>query len=240
MDEELFELLAAPIDPEDIKTREQGGATIRYIDARVVIERLNSVCPGQWHFETELIAMPSDSNAKWVFKGRLTVMGCTQEDVGMNDNEKFFDPPKSAVSDALKRCAVHFGIGIELYGDAPNQTRRAQPTRAPQQNAKQSTPKPPQAQTPAKQEGTVTHIPGSARLCDLDGAQLYAIQKGGPDKFGIHPKHFENRWKKRYNVRAMKDITVTLDEFMVRMAEEDPLDAAFPRDEHGNPVEDVA
>ncbi|MBN1430474.1 MAG: ERF family protein [Anaerolineae bacterium] len=118
---------------------------------------------------------------------------------------------------------------------------------APQQNSKQGSPKPPPAQRPARQEqtagaeeGTVTHIPGSARLCDLDGAQLYAIQKGGPDKFSLHPKHFENRWKKRFSVRSLKDIQATLDEFMAKMAEEDLLDEAFPRDEHGNPVEDVA
>ncbi len=136
-DNGIFAALAAPLDPQSVKTLEKkdkksGRVTaIRYIDARTVIDRLNSICPGQWTFETELLAMPQGDGGKWVFKGRLTVCGAWQEDVGMNDNEDYYDPPKAAVSDALKRCAVHFGIGAELYGDAPK-------------NAKQGASKPPQ------------------------------------------------------------------------------------------------
>ncbi len=119
MNEDIFAALAAPLDPSRIKTRKQKDTTIRYIDARTVIDRLNEVVPGQWHFTTELLHVPTgEQGSKWVFKGRLVVLDCVQEDVGMNDNEDYFDPPKSAVSDALKRCAVHFGIGTELYGNA--------------------------------------------------------------------------------------------------------------------------
>jgi hypothetical protein len=131
---EIFEALAAPLDPQSVKTLEKrdkksGHTTsIRYIDARTVIERLNSICPGQWTFETELLSVPQAAGDKWVFKGRLTVCGAWQEDVGMNDNEDYYDPPKAAVSDALKRCAVHFGIGTELYGDVS--TKRQAPTTA--------------------------------------------------------------------------------------------------------------
>jgi len=141
---EIFAALAAPLDPQSVKTLEKrdkksGRVTaIRYIDARTVIDRLNSICPGLWTFETELLAVPQGAGDKWVFKGRLTVCGAWQEDVGMNDNEDYYDPPKAAVSDALKRCAVHFGIGGELYGDAPK-------------NAKQAPQKPPQAQPTSNQ-----------------------------------------------------------------------------------------
>ncbi len=115
----IWEALAAPLPPEAIRVRNDKDVAIRYIDARTVIERLNEVCPGQWTFETELLHAPNGTaGEKWVFKGRLTVCGVWHEDVGMNDNEKYFDPPKSAVSDALKRCAVHFGIGLELYPGA--------------------------------------------------------------------------------------------------------------------------
>lgn len=129
--------LAAPLDPENIRERNDKDVKIYYIDARTVIERLNSVCPGEWTFETELLhaPMPGVQGDKWVFKGRLTVCGVWHEDVGMNDNEKYFDPPKSAVSDALKRCAVHFGIGIELYpggGRAkPGKSTNVKPTQTP-------------------------------------------------------------------------------------------------------------
>lgn len=134
--QEVFALLAAPLDVSKIKTRQQAGRNIRYIDARTVIERLNDVCPGEWHFETQLLSAPSPQNPKWVFLGRLTVLGCVQEDVGMNENEDYFDPPKAAVSDALKRCAVHYGIGIELYGDADPVKEAITPTPKPKQKRK--------------------------------------------------------------------------------------------------------
>jgi hypothetical protein len=44
---------------------------------------------------------------------KLTVMGVTKEDAGEASQED--EPLKSAVSDALKRAAVHFGIGRYLY-----------------------------------------------------------------------------------------------------------------------------
>ena len=115
----------------------------------------------------------------------------------------------------------------------------------PQQNAKQATPgrprQAPQATAPTAQ-GETTHIPGAARLCDLEGPQLYAIQKGGPTKFNMHAKRFENTWKKEFNVRALKDVTVTLDEFVKRMNQHaDPekpatptLDAYFDETQDGN------
>jgi len=139
----VWELLAAPLPPETIRQRDDKGTPIRYIDARTVIERLNEVCPGEWHFETDLLHVPSgEKGDKWVFKGRLTVCGVTQEDVGMNDNEQYFDPPKSAVSDALKRCAVHFGIGIELYpGGGREGYSKPKPAQKPQ-NAPSASPAP--------------------------------------------------------------------------------------------------
>src|SRR5205823_8806255 len=46
-------------------------------------------------------------------KGRLTVLGVTKCDAGEAAAED--EPLKAAVSDALKRCAVHFGIARYLY-----------------------------------------------------------------------------------------------------------------------------
>ncbi|MCA1572759.1 MAG: hypothetical protein LC798_21195 [Chloroflexi bacterium] len=43
---------------------------------------------------------------------RVTVNGVTRSDVGMPSSQ---EPIKGAYSDALKRAAVHFGIGRELY-----------------------------------------------------------------------------------------------------------------------------
>jgi hypothetical protein len=60
-------------------------------------------------------------------EGRLTCFGVTREDVGEGDD------PKAAFSDAIKRAAVHFGVGRALYalrlpwlreGDGDGELRR--------------------------------------------------------------------------------------------------------------------
>jgi hypothetical protein len=81
-----------------------------FLDKRQVQDRLDEVVgPGGWGFAVE--AIPGDPNC---LIGRLTVLGVTKSDVG--DGKGTDTPLKSAASDALKRCAVHFGIGRHLGG----------------------------------------------------------------------------------------------------------------------------
>jgi hypothetical protein len=82
---------------------------IAYADARMIMARLDEVVgSANWSFDWE----PVGSDGKRV-KGKLTVCGVTKCDAGEGDKEE--ETLKSAVSDALKRCAVHFGIGRYLY-----------------------------------------------------------------------------------------------------------------------------
>jgi hypothetical protein len=109
-DQSIWQQIAAPLHPRQIKTRKHDGA--RYISRIDVINRLNATCPDQWHFETEVISVNP-----WVVKGRLTVAGVVREDLGMSPNEKTPQAAKAAASDALKRCASQFGFALELFGD---------------------------------------------------------------------------------------------------------------------------
>ena len=88
---------------------------LAHVDARAVQDRLDAVCPDDWSFEMEVVsgaAIPT-------VKGRLTVLGVTREDIG-EAPEGSTAPYKAAASDAMKRCAVQFGIGRYLY-DLPKQ-----------------------------------------------------------------------------------------------------------------------
>ncbi len=88
---------------------------VPFINARTVMRRLDSAAgPGSWEFDWEPIASPDNRVA---VKGRLNVLGLTRCDVGEASREE--EPLKSAVSDALKRCAVHFGVGRSLYDTPP-------------------------------------------------------------------------------------------------------------------------
>lgn len=120
---ELLEKLATPFAPEAIKWRTRSvyadskmALMVAYVDARIVAERLDEVVGGDWAFTVT----PVRSEGKIiVVKGSLTIHGVTREDFGEHDTEadknKDMEAFKAATSDALKRCAVLFGVGRHLY-----------------------------------------------------------------------------------------------------------------------------
>lgn len=82
------------------KANPSAGLIVSYIDARLAIERLNVVVPHLWFDEYE-------HDGKQMLC-RLTVDGITRRDVGEGNG-------KGLYSDAFKRAAVKFGIGVSLY-----------------------------------------------------------------------------------------------------------------------------
>jgi hypothetical protein len=112
-DEVRNALLAPFADGElDVKPQSVSGqqaCAVFYVDARTIMRRLDeAVGVGNWSFDFDLLS--PDGKA---VKGRLTVLGVTKCDAGESEKEE--EPLKSAVSDALKRAAVHFGVGRYLY-----------------------------------------------------------------------------------------------------------------------------
>lgn len=111
---EVLEALGAPFPDDEVEFLPRGNfegkaRALAYIDARSVMRRLDAVVgPANWSFDFELLS----PDGKMV-KGKLTVLGVTKCDAGEGASED--EVLKSAVSDALKRCAVHFGIGRYLY-----------------------------------------------------------------------------------------------------------------------------
>lgn len=93
----------------------RGTATFSYIDAREVMDRLDAVVgPGNW---STTFRGPFDGLA---VECTLTVHGVAKTDVGYPNSAKDGHDQeglKAAYSDALKRAAVHWGIGRFLYDD---------------------------------------------------------------------------------------------------------------------------
>jgi hypothetical protein len=83
------------------KDKPEAALIVAYIDARLAIERLNLVCPHLWEDDYKSVG----DGLMWCY---LTVDGITRRDVGEGKG-------KGLVSDALKRAAVHFGVGVSLY-----------------------------------------------------------------------------------------------------------------------------
>lgn len=95
--------LRRPFARNAVKFKIVGGLTVAaYIDARSVIDRLNLVIPDLWHDEYEAIGGSG-------LLCRLTIDGITRQDVGSGYKGK------GLYSDAFKRAAVKFGIGIPNY-----------------------------------------------------------------------------------------------------------------------------
>jgi hypothetical protein len=109
--------LRRPFAPAAVKVKLQsGGGTkdnpmqglcVFYIDARLAAERLNAVVGLDWHDEYEPV--PGGMLC------RLTVRGVTRIDVGEAGSGPQGNTPKALVSDALKRAAVKFGVGVSIY-----------------------------------------------------------------------------------------------------------------------------
>jgi len=127
---DLFAALAAPFDPQEVRSRSQAGRQLHYITARTAMNRLDSVLgPENWWDEY----VPGENSVLC----RLTVRlpdgaTLTKADAGgyagMPDSG---DDDKSGFSDAFKRAAVKFGVGRYLYRDGvPAFTRERAPALA--------------------------------------------------------------------------------------------------------------
>jgi hypothetical protein len=114
---EIYDELSSPFSADEIDWRvgsttadKSKGMALAYIDARAVMDRLDTVCgPDGW--QNNNVYGPGGSvvcnlgvrmNGEWIWKA---------DGAGATDVEG----EKGAISDALKRAAVRFGVGRYLY-----------------------------------------------------------------------------------------------------------------------------
>lgn len=134
--------LQEPFDPEEVDYRVQRGTmVVAYVDARTVAKHLDEAVGAEnWSFDWSVVSL-SAKNEVALAKGMLTIGGITKCDVGEDSN---YSPSKGAVSDALKRAAVLFGVGRYLY-DLPVesvQVDKDKPTPAALKKLRASLPRP--------------------------------------------------------------------------------------------------
>lgn len=107
--------LTAPF--KNTQEKQKAGRSFTYIPASEVIDRLNAVWGiGGWSFECEFIYQDAKNV---VVKGSLTnPWGATAEQFGGQEipgaNADLGDMFKGAASDAMKKCATHFGVGLYI------------------------------------------------------------------------------------------------------------------------------
>ena len=113
---DLFESLAAPFDPREVRERQQAGRAVQYITARTAMNRLDTVLgPENWW--DEYTAGENSVLCKLTVRlpdGSILTKSDAGGYAGMSDQG---DDDKSGYSDAFKRAAVKFGVGRYLYRD---------------------------------------------------------------------------------------------------------------------------
>jgi hypothetical protein len=97
------------VQAQSPKENPKRGLIVGYVDARLVAERLNLVVPHLWQDSYELYGDRVDSG---FIVCHLTIGDLTRSDIGKAQGT---EGPKAAYSDAFKRAAVKFGIGVSLY-----------------------------------------------------------------------------------------------------------------------------
>ena len=162
MEQTILDTLTRPFTPEQIRQREgRGGKMLDYLETHAVITRLNEAFNGAWSFE---VLDFKTMEGEIVVHGKLTAGGQVKTQFGSADihrtrgenGEKgapvsIGDDLKAAASDALKKAATLFGVGLHLY-DKPQAGQRP-----PQQRpAGQADRRPGPGQTAQQRPGNVT------------------------------------------------------------------------------------
>ena len=136
INEETQRKLAQDLPAGAVKTREQGGAKVDYIDGHFAMTRANEVFGHDgWSYSTRYISEVyrgtkpgrDGENIVIVYEAIVCVsaLGCTREDVGIgqcdsslrNLGQSIEKGRKEAVTDAVKRALRSFGasFGLALY-----------------------------------------------------------------------------------------------------------------------------
>jgi hypothetical protein len=161
INEQLLDDLGKRFDRAAVKQRAgYGGKMLDYLATDTVIRRLNQTAQS-WSFEIQSLEFRDNL---CIVVGRLTIPGLgTRSGIGVQQLMQgggSEDLVKGASSDALKKAATLYGVGLELYGPdleamaaqspqnapqpAPQQNYRPAPINvvSPPQNAPQLPPKP--------------------------------------------------------------------------------------------------
>jgi hypothetical protein len=195
------ELLEKPFPREQIQHRKGGfGEVLDYIEGPLVIQRLNEAFQSEWSFKVQEHTILEN---EVVVLGELTAQGIVKTQFGAKDITRgkadgvtvsIGDDLKAAATDALKKCATLFGVGLHLYLDTP----AAETTVAAPQ------PPAPQPKGNGHGNGGYTGGDGAGRITAKQLNAIFAIAKSAgashqytvdlsKSQFGKVPDHLSSR-----------------------------------------------
>ena len=140
---ERLERLSRPFDPRFIETVRKGNRSESYVNHAVVTGRLNDALGvGGWSFRVVDVFTYTTDGAPHVghVLGEIRLSSeVVRQDIGVPSRiSKYDDEIKTAVSDALKRCAMRLGVAIQLWHEQesrPGPTGKVAPGRGNTQSS---------------------------------------------------------------------------------------------------------
>jgi hypothetical protein len=172
-----------------IKQREavKGGKKLDYVEGHTVVHRLNEATDNVWDFRILNIDSLETGGQSRLITATVELclpgLGCRQhigvQTVYSNGGE---DLVKGAITDALKKAATLFGVGLELYGPDYESTAAPAPRQTPRNDAGPTQP-PNVAQRPAQQSTTPNsdRTPGGASVKSLNLSLVLSEELGISD-----------------------------------------------------------
>jgi len=117
--------LSQPFTADQVKKRRGNhGKQLDYVEASTVIARLNQSLEGDWGFRIVEYKVEAD---EVLVLGEMQIGNAVRQQFGgsritrnkdTGEAINIADDLKSATSDALKKCAVGFGVALHLYSDS--------------------------------------------------------------------------------------------------------------------------
>ena len=128
MDDKVYKKLTAHFKDDEVKAPPTGKYG-KYVPHHLITKRLNDVVPGKWNFTMKKEIRNKEGELEGVVMSLYIegLQGPNDEvgDVDRNDkqNGKRTESEllKLAFSDALKRCAMRYGIGLHLWTGLPEE-----------------------------------------------------------------------------------------------------------------------
>lgn len=118
-----LEALTRPFEAGEVKQRPgPGRKAFSYVSGQTVIGRLLTAAGSAFSWKVERVELVTQETGEgptsyWMVLGLLSVRGLgVRAGIGTHPAESV-EAPKAAETDALKRAAVKFGVGLHLYDE---------------------------------------------------------------------------------------------------------------------------
>jgi hypothetical protein len=232
-------VLTAPFPAAAIKQRQGGGGRmLDYVEGHSVINRLNAATGNHWDFMVDRFDIQDGLAIAFV---TLSLPGLgTRQHIGVQkvSTGGGEDMVKGCVTDALKKAATLFGVGIELYGvdyetgtdNTPQHSGNGGQYHQPQQYQDR----------PASNgnSGSLTDVPGS--LSEKQGKMIFAVSR----KLGMDDAKVKASIQRAYGVEHVDDLskaqaTKFIDFLKKKEAEMEQPQASDDEHPYGDPFADT-